>query len=235
MPACRVPVPDRVVGGARHDLEALFAAPKLVLGLLAFGDVLADAHQLRWARQRRRRSIVPWLWSMRIGPVRANDSLFELERRAGAKRLLDRRSRRVLGRRDGRVRDSLRMWARIHRAHTKDPAQLLRAIHGVGRDVPLVAAELRDALRFGELRLPRLPISSSARFRSVMSSADTHHPDGPAGGVVFALDPVAAIQCTRAIGRGRCGTRRRSCRAVGDRTLEGRLRDAASILGMHRS
>ena len=73
-----VPVPNRVVGRARHDLEALFTSSKLVLGLLSFGDVLTDADQ-----RHRRVRIVADPFSLAMEPpnraVRANDALLELE------------------------------------------------------------------------------------------------------------------------------------------------------------
>ena len=45
--ACQIPVPNRVIRGARNDLEAFFAPSKLVLRLLALGDVLTYSHQLQ--------------------------------------------------------------------------------------------------------------------------------------------------------------------------------------------
>src|SRR5205823_13416450 len=43
----QIPIPNRVVGGARDKLEAFFAASQLILGLFPFGNVLTYSNELQ--------------------------------------------------------------------------------------------------------------------------------------------------------------------------------------------
>ena len=56
-------------------------------------------------------------------------------------------------RRDGWPRSRPRRWRRSGRGHSQDAVELRRPGHLVGDDVPLPAAQRRELLRVGELRL----------------------------------------------------------------------------------